>query len=639
MRCSLTLLLVAGGLLVAAAGLRAAEPRDCVIFSINVQDFAHPDESVATLRRIVDINTKHQAPVDFYLTTTMADVLEAKAPDLIALARTSSIVSVSYHVRPPSPHYTKFDWLGLRQMTAAQQHETILRYETHALDLTTGKTTDKVGGYQKLKDLLGYAPVAVSAQSDAELGRTANAVFKELGARMFAVHGRPPNFGDRRDGVPLRPELADLRLFLHPGKDAGKLIEDAFTEAHKVSGARAPYFIGVKMHDNDFIAERSAWLTAFMDRNRRPPWDLAHPAPLKSEPARAAQWKLYEDAVAYVAAQRPRFTALNAPRVLAMLDEQGAKSPGGNSPAPVNPPEPAPRAAAPAPLLYVSATMHIETRRFSWPQPDAFVKFFERATLAGRAPGRTNGMRWSVGADIGWLEGEPRAAEIIRATEKLGVQWDVHAHQMADRATCAALTKKFGGHPTAVASGLVVTEIDAMRRPLTGRDGATWQARVVWGLAKFARHGPDSDDAAIGVWRPQSNEQFATHDPAGNLIAVGGSRLGLAEVERLAQQTLTNRTAPPVQQATVMVPPATLKLRGTEEGIEAIEAWAARLAALPSVRWATIEETAQAWVEAGGVNSRLTLVPTDSLRPPNFRAPANGKGPMKQPPEANPKRQ
>jgi len=34
----------------------------------------------------------------------------------------------------------------------------------------------------------------------------------------------------------------------------------------------------------------------------------------------------------------------------------------------------------------------------------------------------------------------------------------------------------------------------------------------------------------------------------------------------------------------------------------------------------------------------LLLAPL-ALRPPNFRAPTNGKGPMKRPPEANPKRQ
>ncbi|MSU56752.1 MAG: hypothetical protein EXS35_00970, partial [Pedosphaera sp.] len=47
-----TLLAVGCIALAFATSLGAAEPRDCVIFSTNVQDFAHPEENVATLRRI-----------------------------------------------------------------------------------------------------------------------------------------------------------------------------------------------------------------------------------------------------------------------------------------------------------------------------------------------------------------------------------------------------------------------------------------------------------------------------------------------------------------------------------------------------------------------------------------------------------
>ena len=43
-----TLLAVGCIALAFATSLGAAEPRDCVICSINVQDFAPPEESVAT---------------------------------------------------------------------------------------------------------------------------------------------------------------------------------------------------------------------------------------------------------------------------------------------------------------------------------------------------------------------------------------------------------------------------------------------------------------------------------------------------------------------------------------------------------------------------------------------------------------
>jgi hypothetical protein len=247
--------------------------------------------------------------------------------------------------------------------------------------------------------------------------------------------------------------------------------------------------------------------------------------------------------------------------------------------------------------------MHIETRRQSWPDPDALLAFFKRATATG--------MRWSIGADIGWLDGEPRAGEIIHATEALGVQWDVHAHKLADRANCAAAIKRLGGHPTAVASGVLVGELDSFRAPIQGRDGATWQARVLWGFAFRPGHGPGADDRAIGLWRPKSSAEPAVHDPVGTLIAYGSGHLGLAELERFASKKPASVGDAKVIGVSVMVAPRRLRTIGADDGfgdgLETIEAWAARLAKQPQVRWATIAETAEAWSAQGAVPSRIKL--------------------------------
>ncbi len=563
--------------------------RDYVIFSINVQDFAHPALSAATLRKLVSIHERHRVPVDFYLTTTMADVCP---PDLIAQIKTSRYVSVSYHVRPPAPYYLNYDWLGLRDMTAEQLRATILRYETHGLDLATGQTTPTHGGYGKLKELLGYAPVVVAPQSGMEAGRTVAAVFRELGARMFALHGRAINLGDQQDGVWLRPEHTDLKLFEHPGGDAGQLIAAAFAAAHRNPAARAPYFVGVKMHDNDFFATASAWVTTYVRGRRSPPWTLTNPAPLLSEPKSAALWSLYEAAVAHAARQRDQLTALNAPGVLALLGEkpEAVQLASGAAPA---------QTTAKAPWLYVAGTLHIETRRQSWPDPDALLAFCQRATKTG--------MRWSIGADIGWLEGEPRAGELIRATEALGVQWDVHAHALADRANCAAAIQRLGGHPTAVASGLLVRELDSLRAPIRGRNGATFQAQVVWGFAFQPGHGQGADDLAVGLWRPKSATEHAVHDPRGSLIAFGSAYNTLAWLEQFAREKPASVRDAKVVGASVMLVPRTLRIVNTDDGIEAIETWAARFGARPQVRWATIAETAQAWLAQGGLPSRIKL--------------------------------
>ena len=256
--------------------------------------------------------------------------------------------------------------------------------------------------------------------------------------------------------------------------------------------------------------------------------------------------------------------------------------------------------------LYVSGTMHIESDPARWPDPDAFLAFFARATAAGHSADRATGMRWSVGADIRWLREEPRAAEMIAATELLGVQWDIHAHAASDRANCYAKIRDLGGRPNRVASGLIVTEIDALRRTTYASDGTAWRAAVLWGLVESSGHGPGADDRAFGVWRPKSSTEWKRHSLTGSLIAVGGGDRTLdgTSTFALALATGTAGRGEPVSSATINVAPQTLLVVDTTDGIDEIETWAADMALLDNVELATINETAAAWVAAGGVPSR-----------------------------------
>lgn len=556
-----------------------------VMFAINVQDFSYPEMSIATVRRILDIHDAYQVPVDVYLTTTMVDVFAADAPDILERLATSEIASASYHVRPPSPYYTDYDWAGLGALPRSEQEAAVVAYETHGLDLVTGEPTDAPGGYAGLAGRVGYAPYVVGDQSDGALAPAVDSAFRQLGARFLVQHGRATNLGDSRNGLRLRPEHFDLLLFQHVGEKPKKLLKSALAEAQAAEGAIAPYFIGIKMHDNDFFAEDSAWVTNYLMGPRRPPFDPTRKSPLLSEADQAAVWATYEKMVRFVGRKRAAYAPVNAPMVWEMV--------GG---------DPGTATAT----LCISATMHIESNRQSWPDPDALVAFFERATVAGRTGGQATGLRWSVGADIGWLEGEPRAAEVIRRTEALGVTWDVHAHEMADRADVAAAIAGAGGHPNDVASGLVVTEIDGLRGPLASASGTTWQAGVLWGIVRQPNHGTDSDDFSVGVWRPRSAADWTVHDPAGSLIAVGRGPIDLDGLERLAERISANPEGyPPVLSATLMVSPRQLLVVDSADGIDAIEAWASRVGALRGVRWATIRETADAWVASGSVPSRL----------------------------------
>ncbi len=584
---------------------------DHVIFSINVQDFAYPDRSAATLDRILAIHQRWDVPVDFYLTGTMVDLYEAVAPGLLDRLRTAPVAGIAYHIRPPQPYYTGYDWLGLGRQAALDQVATIRRYETHGLDLRTGQPTSALGGFAKLADRIGHPPRIAAFQSDAEVGGAVSSVFADLGARFTIVHGRPTNLGDRRDGLWIRPEHVDLKLFQHVGEDAGAVIDTAIAEARQPQGNRPPYVVGIKMHDNDFFAVDSAWVTTYVHGGRRPPWDLVPKSPLLAEAEQAAMWALYESAVAHVGGHKDRMTALNSDDLLAMVEGRQQATPWPSQ-APTAVPTAGPHAPR-RPLLYVSGTMHIETNRQSWPNAERLIAFFQRATAAGRSAAQPGGMRWSLGADIGWLEGEPRAAELLRTLEAMGVEMDVHAHQTADRADCAAALARFGVSPNRVASGVVVTEIDALRRPVIGRGGSSWQAEVLWGLVYQPNHVTGSDERSYGLWRPRSGTEVLVHDPAASLIAVGGGSRDLAAIEQTVQAlAAAGADVPPVLSASIIVNSRDLALPNGTDGIDAIEAWAARLAASPALRWATISETATAWLAAGGIASRFegTVLPT-----------------------------
>lgn len=56
-----------------------------------------------------------------------------------------------------------------------------------------------------------------------------------------------------------------------------------------------------------------------------------------------------------------------------------------------------------------------------------------------------------------------------------------------------------------------------------------------------------------------------------------------------------------------MVDPTTLQIVNSGDGIAEITAFVNEMKCYPFVRWATIEETAQAWVDAGSVASRIEM--------------------------------
>lgn len=246
-------------------------------------------------------------------------------------------------------------------------------------------------------------------------------------------------------------------------------------------------------------------------------------------------------------------------------------------------------------LLYISGTTHIESKPQSWPDVDDYLAFLQQVTDLG--------MKWSIGADIGWLEGEPRAAELIQTSEALGVQWDIHTHDPQDRARAAFLITQMGGHPNAVISGMLVSEFNNIGTQTY--QGFSWTPQVLWGGTNCPGHRPGCDDLAAGLWIPLSAEQYTAHDPTGQYIRVGGGTHQLDDGRRLAQSIASGEYRYPVISFTLMVSPTTLQIVQSSDGISEITAFVNEMNQYSFVSWANIEETAQAWAAAGRVPSRI----------------------------------
>lgn len=244
--------------------------------------------------------------------------------------------------------------------------------------------------------------------------------------------------------------------------------------------------------------------------------------------------------------------------------------------------------------LYISATMHIESKFDSWPEDtETFLAFLQQTTDAG--------IRWSIGGDIGWLEGDPRAQEIVTRSAAMGVEWDIHTHKLEDLAKTASILSSWGVTPTGVVNGLLIDQFDSLRQPLTYQ-GYTWTPEIIWGGVECPGHREGCDDLSVSIYRPMSSDRFYVDDPNGNLIKIGGGAHTLEGAESLAAAIASGQYNYPVIGYTIMVEPETLRIAtSATDDLVVILAFVERMNPYSFVRWETIATTAQAWVQAGSV--------------------------------------
>ena len=326
-------------------------PQDCVSFHWNTQDFIRPDLTAAYFHRLLDLHEQFAVPVDVFLTETMLDVFESAYPALLARLKSSAMVCMDYHVRPPKPYYTGSDigsttgynfnnWSGINGLTGnlagGALYNFIANYETHGLSLTTGAPTAATGGFAKMTGVFGYAPIVAAAQSDSVHAIAVSNVFKDLGAKMSIRHNVVNNLGDVANFQNVKPEANEIRLIelfkaglVTPAASAFDSAIAAARIATSGSGtgtryAYAPYFMGVKLHDNDMFTDTSAWIQTYTTPTGRktPAWQ-----PFTNPNVRALltgttpedRFNYYAAMLQYAAANRAKLQLVHAPHILDML--------------------------------------------------------------------------------------------------------------------------------------------------------------------------------------------------------------------------------------------------------------------------------------------------------------------------------
>jgi acetyl esterase/lipase/peptidoglycan/xylan/chitin deacetylase (PgdA/CDA1 family) len=333
--------------------------RGWITFAINAHDWTHAGESAETLARLVDLFERYQVRGDFYFTPELTRKLAAEHPELIERLRNSTM-TISYHIRPPHPLYPGFDQ-RLRALDEDARWQTLLDYETYALDPATGELDrSQPGGYRYVAEVFGRPPVVASAPTtDPRLRNTAERLYAWLGAQMTVryheqgtkIHQpfeyvndlliRPSDFSITRVNLPGGQNFW-WNLILTPEGDRYRpvrLLEQQLAAWEERKPGRPP-LITALIHENNFARSGpEGWSSIYftivggrLSEPLPPPWDLNAPDPSRprSEEEKAAIWSAYEELVAYAARELSVVTSEDLVK-LARTGWGDPPPPGGNA--------------------------------------------------------------------------------------------------------------------------------------------------------------------------------------------------------------------------------------------------------------------------------------------------------------------
>ncbi|MCC6499654.1 MAG: hypothetical protein IT313_05225 [Anaerolineales bacterium] len=306
-----------------------------ISFIINVHDWTHPDESAEILLKLVDLFERYGVRGDFYFTAEITRELAENHPEVIERLKNSDM-TISYHVRPPHPLYTGFD-SRLQGLSDEELYQTLLDYETYALNLETGELDkSQPGGYTYVAQVFGRNPVVAPAPNGAQIKDAAQKVYASLGVQMTLLYhesgtkleqpleyvngllARPSDFSVTRTTSVNGQDRFWWNFMSTPEADTynpTKMLQDQIAEwvgqTSSLPYARAP-FITALIHENNFYRSGAeGWTSIYFSMKGAKkgdplsaPWNLSAPDPStpRTDADQAAIFAAYEELVAYAAA-------------------------------------------------------------------------------------------------------------------------------------------------------------------------------------------------------------------------------------------------------------------------------------------------------------------------------------------------
>jgi hypothetical protein len=307
-----------------------ASDTNYVNFALNVHDWVFPEQSADAVLKTIEIHERYNVPVDIFVDDQVFQIYVEEYPEVIQKLKSSSVVTVCYHIRPPTPTYSHFDIFDLSTKTEDELYDILLEYEEHAINLETALPEEKAGGYEFVKDTIGYAPVTVSLLFNTDTEKKVMAqIYKEKGAKLGIIHGKTIKSRQTLYGMLLRPEDIEIKWYEQLYRYMNGLVtaESYLTSQIEQAGNGPGLFVNLKMHENNYYTSGTTFdpvyiLNANRETPQDPPYDLSlgeKNAEYKTAEETEALWQWYEDGVAYVAEHPELYTAVGAEDIAEMV--------------------------------------------------------------------------------------------------------------------------------------------------------------------------------------------------------------------------------------------------------------------------------------------------------------------------------